>query len=145
MQVLVLRMFRIKNYEVQVKALKGMYDGKNSSLETAIIKEELGLQDVIEEVTTSESSVSIQEITEEINSQYSVATSSGKRKKDEAIEVSSSQKRARMTSPPESGECSEHSYFMKSPRRTRRQVDYLTDKIERLQKKVKILGINLLN
>ena len=41
-----------------------------------------------------------------------------------------------MISHSESVECSDHSYCIKSPRRTRRQVDYLTDKIENLTKKV---------
>ena len=42
-----------------------------------------------------------------------------------------------MISDTEFVECSDHSYCIKSPRRTRRQVDYLTDKIENLTKKLK--------
>ena len=86
--------------------------------------------------------VSIQNVTD-VSDNSTVSIPTLKRKRSDEIEsdesfnkVSSSQKRACMISHSELVECSDHSYFIKSPCRTRRQVDYLTDKIENLTKKV---------
>ena len=100
---------------------------------------------VNQEALTISDCVSIQEVTEG-SSKDTVSMAGLKRKYPDEFEsddvylspeVSSLPKRAHVTSTSEFGE-SDHTYHIRSPRRTRRQVDYLADKIEALTKKVKI-------
>jgi hypothetical protein len=79
----------------------------------------------------------MQEVIEKITIEDNVSTPGDKRKylDETEIEVSASQKRAQMTCSSEKG-AHDHSYCIESPRRVRRQVDDLVDKLENLQKRL---------
>ena len=123
---------------VEVEKFNGMSDEKSSLVETIVMNEDsvsdeaLSLQVVNEEIIAMDSVV-IEKITIEDN----VSTPGDKRKylDETEIEVSASQKRARMTCSSEKG-AHDHSYCIESPRRVRRQVDDLVDKLENLQKRL---------
>ena len=135
---------------IEVGQLTGMPAEKVCSPEAVISKiyeisdEELGLQVVSEEVTTNK--VSLQDVTEEVIVEDNVSILGQKRKcsddseideNDIFSEVSRTLKRPRMTSSSEKS-AHDHTYCIKSPRRLKTQVYGLVDKIENLQKKVKI-------
>ncbi len=136
---------------IEVGQLTGMPAEKICSPKAVISKiyevsdEELGLQVVSEEVTTT-NKVSLQYVTEEVIVEDNVGILGRKRKcsddseideNDIFSEVSRSTKRARTTSSSEKS-AHDHTYCIKSPRRLKTQVYGLVDKIENLQKKVKI-------
>ena len=78
------------------------------------------------------------EVIEKVTIENNVSIPGGKRKHlDETeIEVSASQKRARTTSS-EKNNVHDHPYCIKSPRRLRKQVNDLINKVENLQKRLK--------
>ena len=107
-----------------------------------VCSEGLSLQ-VIKDIA-SEDNVSIEVVTEEVASKVRVGKPEKKRKHSEEVdtdheyclnEVSSSPKRSDMTIHDKS--VCDHSYYIKSPRRLRRQVDDLIDKMESQKKKLK--------
>ncbi|CAB4015287.1 THAP domain-containing 9 [Paramuricea clavata] len=105
--------------------------------ENEVSDEASSLQVVIEEVTTT-NSVSMQHITDEVTNENSVSILGRKRTYSEVEinAVSTSPKRARTTSSSEKS-ANDHSYCIKSPRRARRQVDYLIDTVGNLKKRLK--------
>ncbi|CAB4037339.1 THAP domain-containing 9, partial, partial [Paramuricea clavata] len=130
---------------VEVEKCNGMSHEKNSSVETILINEDnvsdeaLSLQVVNEEIITMDS-VSMQEVVEKITIEdINVSMPGGKRKylDETETEVSASRKKARTTSASEMN-VHDHPYCLQSPRRMRRQVDDLTDKVGNLQKKLRL-------
>jgi hypothetical protein len=109
--------------------------------ETKVVRDEASSLQVVNEEVTITGSVSIQDITEEVTSDNNVSMLGRKMKFSDEIEievneVSTSPKRARTTSSSDNG-ANDHPYCIKSPRRVRRQVDYLIDEVESLKKRLK--------